>query len=469
MIWIFFLSLFAVVVLVRIPFLSQPFVGEEGSFAYLIAGQPASSTLTPDGLPQMMIGMLDGTPALYPFQRTIAPYVLLENGPGAVIRALDIQHYSEAWRYVIIRSAYLALYLMGVAGVLWRSARQAAGQNYLPMMIVLFACVTPLAVGASIQPQIDGALGICLLGLASLLLTLGPQERSLKHRQFCTFLAGAFIGLGRHEWVISFLAAGVILGLALLAYKARRDVWYLSLRIGAFFCLGLIATTVLSFALSPSEYLSGFAVQQRVTGIVNPLVLLKRDDEFVIAAVLLLGLLGVLLFLRRRHILETAPDVLVVSGAAFVQCAGAAATGWPGDGFPRYYAPVFVLAATALIYLTSYRRDDVVRPNVWVARALSGVFLLLTAIAITSVIDDVGERVSISSNRGVSLQALEQHYDDIAETWRADPDRAPLALIDAGIWGRHPDISFLGKDMGLDSGYQYLQEFHPNWAERLDN
>ena len=98
-----FLLLLGLCLALRLPILDATLVGEEGSFAYLVAGPIASSRLTPDGFPQMMVGMLGDVPALYPFQQTILPYVLLEHGPGTLLRGLDVATLPERARTSLVR------------------------------------------------------------------------------------------------------------------------------------------------------------------------------------------------------------------------------------------------------------------------------------------------------------------------------------------------------------------------------
>jgi hypothetical protein len=455
-----FLLLLGLCLALRLPFLGTTLVGEEGSFAYLVAGPVASGRLTPDGLPQMMVGMLGDVPALYPFQRTILPYVLLEHGPGTLLRGLDVATLPERTRTSLVRGTFLAIYLAGVVGMLWRAAREGAGGNWLPVAIAAFAVGAPLAVAGSLQPQIDGSLGVLLLGIAALLLV--PTEGG--GMAWRGLLAGLLVGLGRHEWGVALLGGTVgalLLSRVLLHDAAARGAaWRALLPVPA----GLLAGALLSYGLSPGEYLAGFDVQRRVTGFASRLVLLRRDLPHAGAAAALLLLAGALLLARLRATLAEAPGIVAVTGAGAILFVGAAATGWPGDGFARYYAPVLVLAGTACVALTAGHRPGLPRRACLPVAAL---LALGTLAGLVPLHEAWRGKRAIASGAGTALVPVREGYAAAAAEWAADPARAPLRLAPAGLWLYHPRTSFLGADMGLEFGGTYLAEQHPDWAPRL--
>src|SRR5271169_3930536 len=100
--------------------------------------------------------------------RSIVPYFIMEKAGRALrwpSRSADPTTLSLA-----ARLPFFLLFLGGIAGLIvllvlafrstqrWRFAT-AAG-------LVTYALTTPLAVGASIQPQVDGSVGVLLLGIA---------------------------------------------------------------------------------------------------------------------------------------------------------------------------------------------------------------------------------------------------------------------------------------------------------------
>lgn len=449
-----FLALLFLVIAARLPFLSETLRGEEGSFAYLVAGSPASSQLTPDGLPQMMIGMLDGAPVFWPFQRTILPYVLLENGPGPVVRALDVFSFPPAERTAIVRGAFLAVYLIGVAGLMWRVASLASTGNVYPMAVAAFAVTAPLAVAASIQPQIDGALGVMLAGVAAILLI--PMRSGLVPQALAAraLAAGILVGLGRHEWSIAFGLGAVVVLLASLIFLRHKTGRKPVFAITAPLLAGMALSAMLSYWLSPTEYVSGFAVQQRLTGVTSPVALAKRDVIHIVSSGVLLLPLFALLIPKLMSTLRDRPGLVVVTVAAFVLWAGALSTGWPGDGFPRYYAPVFIMAATALVSLP------------WPPRLqlpLGVVFLI--GIVWAALIHLEAWRAGGSVfNPARSVATIGAGYDDTA---RRSSQAQTLPLAHSGIWLYYPEMSFIGADLGKEGAKAFIDQNFPSWSSRL--
>lgn len=205
----------AAVLLLRLPFLANPMVGEEGAFAYLVASPVPSSRYTPDHRPQMLIGQIGQQPMLYPFQHAIIPYVVLETGVGTVLRAAGAASRSARVRTIAVRSAYLVLFMLGCGGLLW-----FASGNLLAAAIGGFALSTPLLVGASIQPQVDGGMGVLLIGGAGALLAWQRSTGQVLRAA----LAGVLVGVGRQEWAMAFLAASALQAGVTAAVTARVAV-----------------------------------------------------------------------------------------------------------------------------------------------------------------------------------------------------------------------------------------------------
>jgi len=54
--------------------------------------------------------------------------------------------------------------------------RSALAAAIAPLGVTLWSLTTPLAVGASIEPQVDGSVGVLLLGTAASLLVTGDDQ-----------------------------------------------------------------------------------------------------------------------------------------------------------------------------------------------------------------------------------------------------------------------------------------------------
>ena len=111
--------------LTRAPFLSNVLVGEEGMHAAFVLAKGSQAPVNEQGIPQLMLGSFEGEAFLGATQRSIGPYVVLRwlSGvwPVAVGDPLPLSDALEA-RSVQARLPFFLLYLLGVAGLLWRWA-----------------------------------------------------------------------------------------------------------------------------------------------------------------------------------------------------------------------------------------------------------------------------------------------------------------------------------------------------------
>jgi hypothetical protein len=433
----------AALFLVRVPFLNNLLVGEEGCFSFLVANPTRSSALTPQQTPQCLIGNVGGSLEFAPFERTIIPYEIVENGIGSIIRPLHVLEINDHdTRTRAVRLGFLALFGAGVAGAVWLASRAGV----LPAGVLVYGLTTPLAVGASIQPQIDGSVGVLLVGLAAWLLVSSQRPAA-------TFTAGLLVGLGRHEWALAFFGAAVIvLGLGVIWRSTTRKT---TLPV----VLGLGAGVIISLIVSYEDYLNGFTVMKRVTGTVSPLVLAMNYSWYLIPTAILLVLGAVIVLAHLDYFVSKKPGTVLVLLAGGAILAGFALSGWPGDGFPRYYAPALVLVVYALVGIV----QAVDLPSR--GKQLAVVALVFGVAVNAYYLSSAAQReVSITSAPGLDLRYLREQY---RETAQHAADGSILPLEHAGFWLYYPNVPFFSRDMGVPGSIAYLKNRYPDWVNKL--
>ena len=253
---------------------------------------------------------------------------------------------------------------------------------------------------------------------------------------------------------MAFLAAG--LGAALLAAVLRTGRAGLPLG----FVAGVMAGVGISLAVSTADYMASFNVMERVYAMPNSRLDLLRRQLVYTAPVLVLGLLaaGLIAYHLRRAASERPGTVVLTAGGIGI-AAGFAASGWGGDGFPRHFAPALIVLAYAVVAL--------MRTGLFphaVRRLAAGAFA--AGLAVNAVwLHDAWERgVSITSAPGTDLAALRAQLARSAA--RAKAERA-IVLEHASIWLYHPDVDFIGRDMGAVGARQFMLANHPHLADRL--
>lgn len=427
----------------RAPFLGQMLVGEEGSFAALVASKTPSSQIMPNHMPQMFIGEVRGHPMFYPFQHNIVPYVLLERGGGALVRAQHLEAATPERIEVGVRLSYLAFFAVGVAGLLWMAA-----QSISKALVGAFALTTPLAVGASIQPQIDGSTGVFLLGLACVALLAGAN----RFRIAAPIVAGFLIGLARHEYALAFGGAVVVLAVLqrLFSPKLQTLPWL--------FAAGLALGVLTSIMVSPSDYWDGISTMTRVYGSSRRFDGIVRQIRFIWPVLLMAAIVSLALLSQLRHYVEDRPAIVLIVGGSLGIVLGFAVSGWSGDGFPRYYAPPLIGLAYAFAAMD--------RPTLSkrFSMAVGAIALVVFAVDLMSLVKAHHAGVSISSMPDANTAGLMQTMQKDAERSRANH---VIVLEQAGAWLYQPAMEFITFDMGAPGAVLVLRKQRPQDVSRF--
>ncbi|MGA8817368.1 MAG: hypothetical protein WB624_08750 [Xanthobacteraceae bacterium] len=459
-------ALLVVVAGVRLPFIGNILAGEESDFAVLLLDNVPISTLSDQHLPRDQVGFIDGKPELTSFHRTVMPYIILER-VGRLFASHDaIGHWPPERLTIAARLPFLIIFLLGCSGLIaltveataYAGKRSSLGLAIAPLSVALWSLTTPLAVGASIQPQIDGSVGILLLGTAATVLALGDIEQSPGHWRFLT--AGVLAGLGKHEWALAFAAAAVGTWLFALVFSSARRRAGVSVGV---FLLGLALAVALSYAIAPDEYRQGFYVMEQFYGITGGHLWALEPEQwpFTLPAVVLVVVDGLFVLIVLRPLLRAAPGLLLAYMAAGAITIGYTVSGWPADFFPRYFAPPLIISAIVFIALWLRFKDAIAPAAGWivVAAALIGLGANYTTLA-----RYYDRKVSLTSLRGTSLADIAQEYAKDARLARATNG---IVFAFGGTWLYHPGISYITAGMGKDNAEQHMARLHPALKDKL--
>ncbi|ALJ39513.1 hypothetical protein FE88_22210 [Azospirillum brasilense] len=466
--------LFLVVLLslaVRLPFFTSPLVGEEGGHAMLVLGEETVGQRTANGFPQIMIGRIGGSDLFVSFERNIVPYIFLDRvvrsaGWSSWIGADSVERISLA-----SRMPFLTLFVIGGSVLLaaaFRSARTLSGVAMaVPFVIAGYILTTPLAVGASLQPQIDGSVGVLLVGITAWVIVLRSEKG---WRIFVTsVLAGLVSGLGKHEWAVALVAAtAVVWGIAMLQHRlapGRQDAQAMRRMNGtaAGLVLGVALGVALCLMVSVQEYLYGIFLMERMTrGDKSILLQFLRNLPFTYPLWIMVagaGLMLLVLFARRLLVERFVECVLAVWGMGIAT--GYLWSAWPGDGFPRYFMPALLLVGLSV--LLGFSRALPALP-----RAVAPLLILCAtagmAVNVLSAYDKSERGVSITSYPGKSLSAFSQHLDTVIT--RAQTEG--IIVVDSssvGIYNKN--IEFMSEALSWEGAVDYVRRFYPGLEGKL--
>ena len=434
--------LLVVIAAARLPFITDVLTGEEGEFAALVLNDPPTSALDPGHLPREIAGSIDGKLILSSFHRTVMPYIVLERLGRVFALRHALGRLPAENLTVAARLPFALIFLLGSGGLIalaisaatyackYRSAALATA----PLGVALWSLTSPLAVGASIEPQVDGSAGVLLLGTAATLLALGKIESRAARWRFLA--AGVLAGLGKHEWALAFAAAAI--GTAVISLwlsPTRRDA---GTAFAAFF-IGLALAVTLSYAISPADYRQGFAVMAAFyaeTGW-HLWALEQPQWPLTLPVVALILADGAFLAIVLRPALRDAPGLLLAYLAAAAIAVGYAISGWSGDNFPRYFVPPLVMLPIVFVALWRRFKDRIAPAIGWSVVAASLVGLCASGVFLA---DSYNNKISIAEFRGRPLARSEQ---DIAMAAALAHSTGGIVLTQTTTWIYHQNISFL--------------------------
>jgi hypothetical protein len=326
--------LVAVAVLVRIPFLTMVLCGEEGEIGRAV------TTVIEGRRPALVIARdLHGKEYAKPPLHNLGGYLLPAVVFAPALRWTGFSTVEERIRAAAaLRAAYLLLY--GGALVAALSMVPVARRTLAGLFLLVFSAF-PLPLLGSVQVQYDGSVSTFLVVLSAALVVRAMAGEPV--RPALLGLAGFFISLGKLEYVLSGAAA-----VAVLAIVDRRP------RVLVVFLAGVALGTLSCGLWDGENLLGGYRVLRHFHDLMAPYppgvrvpAYLRESAPYLWPLYLALPWVAAACLIDRNGRGLATPALTAV-----LIFAGYAEIGWHGDGFPRYFAPCFVLVPVALSRLS---------------------------------------------------------------------------------------------------------------------
>jgi len=356
---IFPLIVLMVVILVRLPFLANPLIGEEGYFSILAISRNMEQIEI--GTKFLLIAHIKDQCFFDNAEHPVIPYTILSKVMRKIFTFKTFSSLQLSEKSVVGRLPFLSLFLLAVfliCLIFGLSIREGLSEKLLMLTIFVFVLTSPLLVGGSIQPQIDGSIGVLLLSGAACCIILGFHLIQRKIGFSFFFLSGFFASIGKNEWFLSFflsLFVSLFFYLFVTRYWGVTTVPKKKIYVSFLFAFGgTIAGIFLSYSADSYNFFHGLDVMLRFRSQSSQRSYYETFQSLIpwIWPLILMLLISWSLFLVRiKQMKNQYVAVLVILIWSSIMTGAYIMSRWIGDGFPRYFCPAMVLTSLCLLLL----------------------------------------------------------------------------------------------------------------------
>jgi hypothetical protein len=456
--------LLILVVAVRAPFLTQPLVAEEATFAMLLTGNnvdtvpvevnPVAGLRTQCLLPSAKLGGVD---YVFAPERNIVPYCFLTMVVNPVTKYFFTDSLSFNQKSFHIRIIFFLLFLVGflsVLLVLFFSQKSSTKRSYLLLnILLLFFFTTPLLVGGSIQAQLEGSFGVALFGLSGLLSYWGAYKFK-KTSYIFIFIAGALLSLCKNEWPLTALSAALtyILISCISRVKAILDPDNKKqIHIAIIYMIGLLSGMLFCYLFSPKDYVAGYVFMKDISGArMSIFALIEAVGHLIYPAAIIVALAGFIFICNLKNHLKQGSILFIWITTGIALFAGFLYSGWIGDGFPRYFVPSIISLLLFLFLTLPYLSKD--KMNYLIGFLLIGVCVNLYSLTRSKLNSE-----SITSVPGLRLDSMQATMKALADKNIENPNLIPFGYFGSRYY--FPEADIISNGFGLSGAKFIIEKF----------
>ena len=458
-----------VIIAIRLPFLSKPLTGEEGTHTMLLMQHFSSGALIlgeheNDDLNSCLtlIGHVDGRDIFVRPSRNLMPYCFINRVVSPIASVFYDDRDNFELKTIFARAVFLSISVFGYFALscvcLIASLRMGGVLKAFPFLLLLYASSTVLAVGSSIQPQLDGSIGVLLLGISFLLITLDASYNFNSKISFLLiFSAGFLISLCKNEWPIALLISVIIILLAKPLLKllnfSNKTTWIAvdEKRRLQILILWILAGIITCIFLSPSDYFSGYKLMRAIGDQhYSPWKLIETYQDLLKPLGILMLMSGFLAALNFKQLFSKNILISVYLVFACGVVIGFINSGWLGDSFPRYFAPPLLLIAGYCIVTLS----QLSKMRQWLA-AIFCIPILFWGVWKNMQILNVYAQSSISITVPGDTNWIKNDILSVAQRSRENPNAVFIAHSSVRYY--FPGAQFVSMDYGESGAKEILK------------
>ncbi|CAG0977015.1 hypothetical protein ANAEL_01511 [Anaerolineales bacterium] len=392
--------------MVRLPFLIDPLINEEGTHAFVFCCNPPSPKY-------LWIATINGEDQFDVPQHPALIYETLGlfGAPwGAIINNSRgenplLTSFLTRFAFTLFQFSYfllLIILLRKSENVIWRKRM---------IWVVIALSLAPIAIYTSISVQVDGSVGSFFPGLVALSL-LARHENLLQPKWALTslFVSSAILGFGKNEWGLALLLSVILTGIFILlarGFYQKHDGLLTDFAPLGIIIAGLIAGNLINYLYDPKNYLGGFFLIRGLSAYKSDMstaTMLTERIKFLYLNFLMVILIcgGVILALRKK--VETMLLLTFIWGSMLFFAYFVTHWGWL---LKRYYAPSFVVITIGVIIALKYYPKRVAQ---YISIALIAISLIGTLFSAGSRLDRLKE-YSFLFTPPATLQNQDQSLD----------------------------------------------------------
>lgn len=460
-------ALLILVVAIRVPFLTQPLVAEEATYAMLLTGNnidtvpvetnPVAGLRNQCLLPSAKLGGVD---YVFAPERNIVPYCFLTMIVNPATKYFFTDSLSFDQKSFHIRIIFFSLFLVGflsVLLVLFFSQTRSTTRSYLLLnILLLFFFTTPLLVGGSIQAQLEGSFGVALFGLSGFLSYWGAYK--LKKTSFILiFIAGVLLSLCKNEWPLTALSAASIYILiscfdyvkAILGSDNKRQVC-----IAITYMLGILSGMLFCYVFSPKDYVDGYVFMKNINGArMSIFALIQAVGHLIYPAAIIVALAGFIFVCNLKNYLKQGSILFIWITAGIALFTGFLHSGWIGDGFPRYFIPSIISLILFLLLALPHLSKN--KMNYLIGLLLIGLYFNLHSLTRANLNNE-----SITSVPGLKLSEMKAVMKALADKNIENPNLIPYGYFGSRYY--FPNADIISNGFGLSGAKYILERFGDN-------
>jgi hypothetical protein len=459
------IAMFLVVVMARVFFLTQPLVGEEGTFAMLVTGTNSNTVSLIDSPRtelskhcQLYVAKLNGVDYVGTPDRNVVPYCFLTQLVNPITKGFsksDATFEQKTFHvrlifFIIASTGFLALFLM-----IFFIKTDTSISSYVALnLIAVYFLTTPLLIGGSIQANLEGSIGVALFGLSALSSYVGTYKL-IKNGGIFIFSAGFLISLGKNEWPLVALVCSLTYLLMHIIIYRKGSITYSKknqIVVTLNYIFGLSAGILFCYFLSPKDYLDGFSLMMGGVNATNLRIfdLIRVTGHLLYPTAMLVALVIVMYLFNFKKYFVTGAIPFLWASVGVGTFVGFLYSGWIGDGFPRYFIPSMIFLLPFLI---------VSLPNLPKKLNVFLIIILICGVGVNtlSLVESYRRNESITSVPGLDTAKLKS--DSISLIQKNAADRNLIPFDHFGTRYYFPDADVISIGMGLNGAEFIIRKF----------